>query len=126
MKRLLFIVLTAGALALTLTHTPSSAQEGAPPSAPGPQSHEQWVLTSLKRMESVKAGMTRADLSKVFEVEGGISSRQRRTYAYRECPYFKVDVTFQAVGVVEEGVNESPGDEILEISKPYVDYQILD
>ena len=129
MKRLLLIALTAGALALALALTlrPSSAQEaeGAPP-ARGTQSHEDWVLKSLKRMEWVKAGMTRADLLKVFDVEGGISTRQQRTYVYRGCPFFKVDVKFQAVGVLEEDATESAADEIVEISKPYLDYRVAD
>jgi hypothetical protein len=47
-------------------------------------------------MKSIKPGMTRADLQKVFTTEGGISMRVQRTYVYRNCPYCKVDVEFEA------------------------------
>lgn len=42
--------------------------------------------------------MTRADLLKVFTTEGGISTGLHRTYVSRDCPFFKVDVDFRAVG----------------------------
>ena len=59
--------------------------------------HVVWVAEALKRMETVEPGMTRADLLRVFATQGGLSTGLRRTYAYRECPYFKVDVEFEAV-----------------------------
>jgi hypothetical protein len=127
MKRSLSVILAAGALALAFTLPPSSAQEGEGVRPPQPESHSDWVLKTMKRMESVKVGLTRADLLKVFDEEGGLSTRQQRTYVYRGCPYFKVDVKFQAVGVLdEEGAAESPDDEIVEVSKPYLDYRVAD
>src|SRR5579871_5534755 len=63
--------------------------------------HVQWVADSLKQMESVKPGMTRADLLRTFTTEGGISTRTQRTYVSQRCPYFKVDVEFEAVGPAE-------------------------
>jgi hypothetical protein len=125
MKRLLLIVLAACAIAsagLVLPRT-SAQQEEEGPELPG---REAWVLKSLKRMETVKVGMTRAELLKVFGEEGGLSTRTQRTYVYKECRYFKVNVKFEAVGNVEERLGESPDDKIFEISKPYIDYSILD
>jgi hypothetical protein len=49
-------------------------------------------------MESTRVGMTRMNLLKVFKEEGGISTRLSRRYAYRDCPYIKVDVEFEPVG----------------------------
>jgi hypothetical protein len=49
-------------------------------------------------MQTIKPGMTRGDLLKVFTTEGGRSTGLRRTFVSRDCPYFKVDVTFEAVG----------------------------
>src|SRR5207245_8042386 len=46
-----------------------------------------WITASLKEMESIKAGMTRAELLKVFREEGGISNRTRRRYVYQRRPY---------------------------------------
>ena len=127
MKRFLSVVLAAGALALAFTLPHAYAQEGEGAQPPqSPESHSDWVLKNMKRMESVKVGMTRGDLLKVFREEAGISSRQRRTYVYRACPYFKVDVEFQAIGVLEDGVPESEDDQIVELSKPYLDYRVAD
>jgi hypothetical protein len=42
--------------------------------------------------------MTRKDLLRVFTTESGISTALRRTFVDRDCPYFKVDVEFTAVG----------------------------
>jgi hypothetical protein len=40
-----------------------------------------WVASSLTEMQSIKPGMTRGDLLKVFMEEGGISNRAWRRYA---------------------------------------------
>src|SRR5579883_2073817 len=60
--------------------------------------HTEWVAKSLKEMQTIKVGMTRGDLLKVFSEEGGISTRTQRQYAYRECPYIKVRVEFKIIG----------------------------
>jgi hypothetical protein len=57
-----------------------------------PSSHTAWVAKSLRKMEAIKPRMTRADLLRVFTVEGGLSSRTTRTYVSLDCPLFKVDV----------------------------------
>src|SRR5438270_13223575 len=82
------------------------------------QGHTQWVGTSLLRMQSVKPGMTRGALQKIFLPDGGLSTRTRQTFVYRECPYFKVDVEFTP-SPLATGINE-PRDEIKTISQPYL------
>lgn len=83
-------------------------------------------------MQSVKPGMTRAELLKVFTTEGGLSTGLQRTYVFRDCPYFKVDVEFDAVGRPardREGritLGESDADVIRKISRPYLDWSIVD
>lgn len=62
------------------------------------KSHSEWIAQSLREMETIKVGMTRADLLKVFTEEGGLSTRTQRQYVYRECPYIKVAVEFEPVG----------------------------
>jgi hypothetical protein len=57
-----------------------------------------WVSESLKQMQTIKAGVTRQDLRKVFTTEGGGSTGLWRRYVFPQCPYFKVDVEFEAVG----------------------------
>ena len=70
--------------------------------------------------------MTRAELLTVFNEEGGLSTRTWRRYAYRDCPYIKVDVEFEVVGEPIAGLSESPKDKIIKISKPFLERMILD
>jgi hypothetical protein len=88
--------------------------------------HSDWIAQSLKEIERVKVGMTRADLLKVFNEEGGISTRTQRRYVYRECPYIKVDVEFEPVGELDNKSVQSPQDKIAKISKPFLEWSIID
>jgi len=87
--------------------------------------YTKWVGSVLQQIDSLKTGMTRNDLLKVFTTEGGISTRLQRTYVYRECPYIKVDVRFQPVSQ-PSAYKEFPDDKIVSISKPYLDYSVAD
>ena len=86
----------------------------------------------MKRMQTVKSGMTRTDLLKVFTTEGGLSTPLHRTFVSRDCPYFKVDVDFEAVGRPSRDPNgrvtilEGSKDKIVKISKPYLQFRIMD
>jgi hypothetical protein len=86
----------------------------------------------LQRIETIKPGMTREDLLKVFMTEGGLSTGLQRTFVSRDCPYFKVDVQFKAVGRPGRDGNgrvtlqESSQDRILQISRPYLQFRISD
>lgn len=91
-----------------------------------------WVAQVLKSMNMIKLGMTRADLLKVFTVEGGLSTGVERTFVSQQCPYFKVDVKFRAVGRPGEDKDgrvtliEDQRDEIVSISTPYLAFSIMD
>ena len=121
MRKLMSVAATVGALACFLSLSASTAQDdkGAP-------KRIEWVGKSLREMQAVKVGMTRADLLKVFTEEGGLSTRSQQTYVYRECPYFKVDVRFEPVGGVHAPDFVSPDDKIVTISRPYLDWSVLD
>jgi len=60
---------------------------------------------------------------RVFTEEGGLSRRTQQKYAYRHCPYIKVDVEFSPL---EDAQDKSPGDKIVKISRPYLEYSISD
>jgi hypothetical protein len=68
-----------------------------------------WIAASLTDMQSIKPGMTRGELLKVFMGEGGISSRTWRRYVYRRCGFIKVDVEFAPAGD-PKSTAESPDD----------------
>ncbi len=94
--------------------------------------HVAWVGEALKRMETIKPGMSREALLTVFTTEGGLSTGLQRTYVSRDCPYLKVDVEFQAVGRPERDIDgrvtivEDSRDIIIKISRPYLQFSILD
>jgi hypothetical protein len=91
-----------------------------------------WVADTLKRMLTVKVGMTRDDLLKVFTTEGGVSTPLQRTFVSRECAYFKVDVAFEAVGRPGRDRDgrvtmvEGNQDVIVKISRPYLQFSVMD
>jgi len=84
--------------------------------------HTEWIAGVLKATQSIKVGMTRSDLVKGFTTEGGLSWSTQRTYVYRQCPYIKVDVKFAASSNTEE----LPKDKIVEISRPYLAWSVMD
>jgi hypothetical protein len=95
------------------------------------QDHEGWLRGILERMETIKPGMTRADLLKVFETEGvpgmpmrtlGLSTASRRTFASRECAYFKVVVEFTPADRPVGFPADESQDIIAKISKPYLHF----
>jgi len=124
MLKLIAILVLFSAVAIC---APSSANQ----SACVPE-HEVWVGHALEEMESIKPGMIRDDLLKVFRTEGGLSTAFHRTFVSRDCAYFKVDVELRAVGrpdLDRKGratLEESPSDIIVKISRPYLQYSITD
>jgi hypothetical protein len=84
------------------------------------------VLDILRECKTIKPGMHRSDVLKVFATEGGLSTAQHRTYFYRGCPYpyIKVDVDFRLSEPTQR--EERPTDVVTKISKPYLDWSITD
>ena len=99
---------------------------------PSTQDHVAWVAQALKQMQTIKPGMTRADLLTVFTTEGGLSTGLQRTFVSRDCPYFKLDVEFEAVGQPTHDADgrvtlvEGSRDTIVKISRPYLQFSIVD
>jgi hypothetical protein len=86
-----------------------------------------WIVKSLQEMQTIKVGMTRAQLTRVFATEGGLSTRTRRRYVYRHCPYIKVSVEFKPANQSKRYPHsESRNDVITKISQPFLEWSILD
>lgn len=87
------------------------------------QNHVAWVATTLTRMLTIKPGMTRKDLNALFTTEGGLVAIPpvHRTFVSRDCPYFKVDVDFELVA----SPGEDPRDTIVKVSRPYLQFSIM-
>jgi len=97
-----------------------------PSASRGADEHTEWIAKSLKEIEGIKVGMARLDLLRVFKEEGGLSTRTQRRYVYRDCPYIKVDVEFEPVGEPLNRLSESPKDKIIKISRPFLEWSIMD
>jgi hypothetical protein len=112
-KVLLLLIFSVGAIGqLSSQESLSSADN----------QHTEWVARALKATQSIRVGMTRSDLLRVFTTEGGISMPSQQTYVYRKCPYIKVDVKFAA----SSNIGELPQDKITEISRPYLAWTVTD
>src|SRR5215207_5338898 len=120
----IIVLFLVGMIASASTHATRAARQQPP------QSHIAWVTDALIRMQTIKPGMTRSDLLKVFTTEGGLSTGLHRTFVSQDCLYFKVDVEFDAVGrpnrdrdgrvtLIEDG-----RDIIVKISKPYLAFVV--
>jgi len=89
--------------------------------------NDRWVQDSLMAMQSIRPGMTRADLMKVFEYPGGLWPSPCPTYEFQGCRFFKVDVTFKHFDRDADGrAIEKPTDVIETISKPYLGEVAMD
>jgi hypothetical protein len=127
-RRRVFFLLASAAIggANALQASPTGGQEHCS------QAHVAWVTEVLTRMQTIKPGMTRRTLLTVFTIEGGLSTGLRRTFVSRDCPYFKIDVQFQAVGRPDRDENgrvtlvEGNEDIILKVSIPYLQFSVMD
>ncbi|MGH9515854.1 MAG: hypothetical protein ACRD3P_09290 [Terriglobales bacterium] len=88
------------------------------------EAHTKWIFDVMRIIQTIKPGMNRGDLKRVFGDEGGLSTRKQRKYVYKSCPYIKVDVTFAPVD--QDPSTEQAGDKIVSISHPYLEYVIMD
>jgi hypothetical protein len=88
-----------------------------------PDTFTRQISQCLTEIQAIKPGDTRARLLRVFQTEGGLSSRWQRRYVWKACPYVKVDVTFRAA---DDQPKESGDDVVTSISKPFLEWPIMD
>ncbi len=122
MKPRASIVASLGLAALCFFAIPElSAAQGRVP-AEEEQKHDAWLITKLEEVFSIRPGMTKADLLRVFEHDGGLQNTWPQRFVLRSCHLIKVDVEFN----VPEGMAPAsypPDNElkIKSISKPYLE-----
>jgi hypothetical protein len=80
----------------------------------------------LIECQKIKPGMTRAELSKVFTTEGGLYTATWNHFVHRRCRYIKVDVEFTLSDPKQAGLEERPTNTISKISKPYLEFSVID
>jgi hypothetical protein len=120
------------ALVLSLVLAGCESEPSARSSAPSRGSTDvdkdltKQISNILSECQKIKPGMTRSDLLKVFITEGGISTATHRTFVYRGCRYIKVDVEFTLSEPGQNVLEERPTDTISKISKPYLEWSVID
>ncbi len=85
--------------------------------------HVKW-LRACEEDALALPGSTRADLLRVFQEEGSISSRARRTYIHPRCQNLKVTVTFKEVGAA--GPLGESADDIVLVAVPFIGFFTAD
>ncbi len=121
MKKLIFALsICLAAIGLLGVANISTAQEQA--------SDCGCVADALADVQKLKTGGTRKDLRERFTTEGGLSTVRARTFVYRKCSYIKIDVTFKLTDkdYEEDRPGENPTDKIVTISRPYLEYGVID
>jgi hypothetical protein len=104
--------------------------------------HYQWLVDRMIEAESVKVGMTRADLLKVFIPDGGLRSGPQEHYVLRRCSAIKVKVTFELPkGVTQQDVGQLEQHDLADtaqdlplnseikitsVSRPYLELMFMD
>ena len=102
--------------------------ESTPPAITEQQARIRWVGECLRDFNTLKPGMTRAEVEKVFPRhtmdEHSVPSR----IIHPDCPLFMIDVYFDIKGNPEDQNRATPRPEdlLINISKPYIAYPIND
>jgi hypothetical protein len=103
-----------------------SALRVEPNATPYGSEQARWIQRHLPELPSIKVGMTRGELLKVFMEEGRISTRTSHRYVYRACAFVKVDVEFAPASDNDKTPRDRPDDRKTQISKPYLELMIID
>ncbi|MFL6208082.1 MAG: hypothetical protein ACJ74W_04490 [Pyrinomonadaceae bacterium] len=113
------------------------------------QAHRQWLEERYKEATSITAGMTYADLDKLFIMDGGLQPMLPERFVLKSCDMIKVDVQFDVPKgvrpiILPEGLRQvavggaHPTDEsdfryvpdgqlkIKSISRPHLEHMSLD
>ena len=80
---------------------------------------KKWIADVISKIQSIQPGMTRADLIRLFDEDGG-TLRNQSQYALRECAYIKIIVNFQLPGAAAGNEGWSH-DRITTVSKPFLE-----
>ncbi len=79
----------------------------------------EFIEQSMEEIKTIKVGMKRKDLNRIFRQDGGISGMTEQRFVYEKCQFIKVDVKFEPIDKSNKFSDNNPEDKIIAISKPY-------
>ncbi|MGH9774803.1 MAG: hypothetical protein ACRD50_07630 [Candidatus Acidiferrales bacterium] len=95
-----------------------------PQSTAGDSSPCAVVQQALNDAQQIKIGITRKQVEKYFQRDGGLQVPGNTRYVYPKCDYIKLEVEFTATGSV--GHLFSPDDVVTKVSNLTIGYPIRD
>jgi hypothetical protein len=90
------------------------------------QTGSQWLRERYDEASSIRVGMTRAELIKVFSEDGGLQSIPASRYVLKSSTMIKVDVKFEFPEGIDHRTATDDQLHIKSISKPYLEPMYLD
>jgi hypothetical protein len=90
------------------------------------EGYRQWLYDRYAEAASIKPGMSRADLLRVFEEDGGFQRIPAARYTLKSCNMIKIDVDFDTK--YGQRYKEKPDAElkITKVSKPDLEPRSMD
>jgi len=88
--------------------------------------HRQWLYERYAEATSIKPGMSRADLLRVFKEDGGLQRIPATRYLLKSCKMIKIEVEFDTE--YGQAYKEKPDADlkITKVSQPYLEYPHAD
>ena len=83
------------------------------------------VEQALAAYKQVKPGITRKEVEKNFDYDGGLNFAERGRYRYRGCDYIKLEVDFKSAPRAGNALT-SPNDTVTTVSRLFIDYPTQD
>jgi len=87
---------------------------------------KEWLAQSLEEAQTIKVGMSQAQLMKIFDLDGGLQpGGWSGRFSLRSCPFIMINVQFRP----PVSSNPSPPDDevlIVKVSEPYLESPALD
>ena len=86
------------------------------------EGHRQWLYERYVEATSIKPGMSRADVLRVFREDGGVSPIPATRYVLKSCNMIKIEFEFDTE--YRHVYKEKPDAElkITKVSQPYLTY----
>jgi hypothetical protein len=112
------IVVIAGLLAIVGVQSVPQAQNAED------KAHQQWLLERYKEAISIRSGMTRADLHKLFSQDGGFVVPDAQRYHLKSCSLIHITVKFDKYDFANRQRDDSV--RIVEVSTPTLEPVTLD